>query len=289
MTTTADPMPHVIDVTTDTFEDQVLRKSLTTPILVEFWAEWCAPCKQLGPVLEKVAADYHGAFVLARIDVEKEQQLGAAFQVRSIPSVFLIREGELYANFAGVLPEAQVLEFLKKHGVEPAPAPVEEPVDAGPVDPHAEVIRLREELLATPDADTLKLDLALVLLQTGADEEAEQLLEALPANLGTDDRVLRARARLRLIAVRKEAPPAETLEKAIAASPDDLRARHLLAVHHILGGQPEAGLEQLMEMLRRDRNFEGGLPRKALIEAFLVIDDEALVGRFRRKMASLLF
>ncbi|MBA3486575.1 MAG: tetratricopeptide repeat protein [Lysobacter sp.] len=282
-------MPHVIDVTTDTFEDQVLRKSLTKPVLVEFWAEWCGPCKQLGPVLEKVAADHHGAFVLARIDVEKEQQLGAAFQVRSIPSVYLIREGELYANFNGVLAEAQVLEFLKKHGVEPAPAPVEEPVDAGPIDPHAEVIRLREELLATPDAATLKLDLALVLLQTGAEEEAEQLLEALPANLGTDDRALRARARLRLIALRKEAPPADTLEKAIAANPDDLRARHLLAVHLILAGQPEAGLEQLMEMLRRDRSFEGGLPRKALIEAFMVIDDEALVSRFRRKMASLLF
>lgn len=289
MTTTAEPMPHVIDVTTDTFEEQVLRKSLTKPILVEFWAEWCAPCKQLGPVLEKVAADHHGAFVLARIDVEKEQQLGAAFQVRSIPSVYLIREGELYANFNGALPEAQVIEFLKKHGVEPAPAPVEEAVDAGPVDPHAEVIRLREELLATPDADSLKLDLALVLLKTGAEDEAEQLLEALPANLGIDDRALRARARLRLIALRKEAPPADALEQAIAANPDDLRARHLLAVHLILGGQPEAGLEQLIEMLRRDRSFEGGLPRKALIEAFLVVDDEALVGRFRRKMASLLF
>lgn len=289
MTTIAEPMPHVIDVTTDTFEDQVLRKSLTKPILVEFWAEWCAPCKQLGPVLEKVAADHHGAFVLARIDVDKEQQLGAAFQVRTLPSVYLIREGELYANFNDALPEAQVIEFLKKHGVEPAPAPVEEAEDAGPVDPHAEVIRLREELLATPDADSLKLDLALVLLQTGAEDEAEQLLEALPANLGTDDRALCARARLHLIALRKQAPPADTLEKAIAANPDDLRARHLLAVHLILGGQPEAGLEQLIEMLRRDRSFEGGLPRKALIEAFLVVDDEALVGRFRRKMASLLF
>lgn len=289
MTTIAEPMPHVIDVTTDTFEDQVLRKSLTKPILVEFWAEWCAPCKQLGPVLEKVAADHHGAFVLARIDVDKEQQLGAAFQVRTLPSVYLIREGELYANFNDALPEAQVIEFLKKHGVEPAPAPLEEAEDAGPVDPHAEVIRLREELLATPDADSLKLDLALVLLQTGAEDEAEQLLEALPANLGTDDRALCARARLHLIALRKQAPPADTLEKAISANPDDLRARHLLAVHLILGGQPEAGLEQLIEMLRRDRSFEGGLPRKALIEAFLVVDDEALVGRFRRKMASLLF
>lgn len=289
MSATADPLPHVIDVTTDSFEEQVLRKSLRVPVLVEFWAEWCAPCKQLGPVLEKVAADYHGGFVLARIDVEKEQPLGAAFQVRSIPSVFLLREGELFANFAGVLPEAQVHEFLKKHGVMPAPAPEEEVVDTGPVDPHAEVIRLRQELLATPDADTLKLDLALMLLQTGASAEAEQLLDGLPANLGTDDRAQRARARLAMIARLRDAPPPPVLEKAIAVDPDDLGARYLLASQLILGGQPEAGLEQLIEMLRRDRNYEGGLPRKALIEAFLVVEDEQLVGRFRRKMASLLF
>lgn len=289
MPTAADPLPHVIDVTTDTFEEEVLRKSLRTPILVEFWAEWCAPCKQLGPVLEKVAADYHGAFVLARIDVEKEQQLGAAFQVRSLPSVYLLREGELFANFAGALPEAQVHEFLTKHGVVPAPAPEEEAVDTGPLDPHAEVIRLRQALVATPDADTLKLDLALMLLQTGAAEEAEQLLDGLPANLGTDDRALRARARLAVIARVKDAPPPPVLEKAIAANPDDLGSRYLLGSQLILGGEPEAGLEQLIEMLRRDRNFEGGLPRKALIEAFLVVDDEQLVSRFRRRMASLLF
>lgn len=289
MPTAADPLPHVIDVTTDTFEEEVLRKSLRTPILVEFWAEWCAPCKQLGPVLEKVAADYHGAFVLARIDVEKEQQLGAAFQVRSLPSVYLLREGELFANFAGALPEAQVHEFLTKHGVVPAPAPEEEAVDTGPLDPHAEVIRLRQALVATPDADTLKLDLALMLLQTGAAEEAEQLLDGLPANLGTDDRALRARARLAVIARVKDAPPPPVLEKAIAANPDDLGSRYLLGSQLILGGEPEAGLEQLIEMLRRDRNFEGGLPRKALIEAFLMVDDEQLVSRFRRRMASLLF
>lgn len=289
MSTTADPLPHVIDVTTDTFEEQVLRRSLLTPILVEFWAEWCAPCKQLGPVLEKVAADYHGAFVLARIDIEKEQQLGAAFQVRSIPSVYLLREGELFANFAGALPEAQVHEFLKKHGVMPADTPEEEAVDTGPVDPHAEVIRLRQELFATPDSDTLKLDLALMLLQTGAAGEAEQLLDGLPANLGTDDRALRARARLAMITRLADAAPPPVQEKAIADNPDDLAARYLLGSQLILGGQPEEGLEQLIEMLRRDRNYEGGLPRKALIEAFLVVDDEQLVSRFRRRMASLLF
>ncbi|MDQ3289284.1 MAG: tetratricopeptide repeat protein [Pseudomonadota bacterium] len=289
MSITADPLPHVIDVTTDTFEEEVLRKSLSIPILVEFWAEWCAPCKQLGPVLEKVAADYHGAFVLARIDVEKEQQLGAAFQVRSIPSVYLLRDGELFANFAGALPEAQVHEFLKTHGVTPADAPEKEAVEAGSLNPYAEVIRLRQEMVTSPEADTLKLDLALLLLQTGEVQEAEQLLESLPASLGADDRALRARARLALLNRVEDAPAPTVLEQAIATDPDDLGARYLLGSRLIVGGQPEAGLEQLIEMLRRDRNYESGLPRKALIEAFLVVDDDQLVSRFRRRMASLLF
>lgn len=290
MNATTAPTPHTFDATTDTFEAAVLQKSLETPVLVDFWAEWCGPCKQLGPMLEKLAGEYNGAFVLAKVDVDKEPQLGAAFQVRSIPTVFLVKGGQLVDGFPGVIPESQIREFLKQHGIEPAAAPVEEPVaDAGPVDPHAEVARLRAELVAAPGTDTLKLDLALALLQTGASQEADLLIQALPANLATDDRTIRARARLGFIALAKDAPPAQVLEQAVASDPDDLRARHLLGIRQILEGQPERGLEQLLEMLRRDRNFDGGLPRKALIEAFRVVEDQELVGRYRRKMASLLF
>lgn len=290
MNSTTAPNSHVFDATTDTFETAVLQKSLETPVLVDFWAEWCGPCKQLGPMLEKLAAEYNGAFMLAKVDVDKEQQLAAAFQVRSIPTVFLVQGGQLVDGFPGVIPEGQIREFLKQHGIEPAAPPIDEPAtDAGPVDPHAEVVRLRAELAAAPETDTLQLDLALVLLKTGASEEAEQLIDALPANLATDDRTLRARARLGFIAVTKDLPPAEELEQAIARDPDDLRARHRLAARQILDGQAEQGLEQLIEMLRRDRTFDGGLPRKALIEAFRVVEDQELVGRYRRKMASLLF
>lgn len=292
MTADTAATPHVFDATADSFEATVLQKSLQTPVLVDFWAEWCGPCKQLGPMLEKLAAEYHGAFELAKVDVDKEQQLAAAFQVRSIPTVFLVKDGQLVDGFPGLLPEGQVREFLGQHGIQPAEPPVpaaETAAEAGPRDPHAEVVRLRHELTAAPDKDELKLDLALALLQTGATVEAEQLLEALPANLATDDRALRARARLGFAALLRDAPAAEVLEQAIASNPDDLRARHLLGAERIVAGQPEAGLEQFLEMLRRDRRFDDGLPRKALIDAFRVIEDEDLVGRYRRKMSSLLF
>lgn len=280
---------HVFDATTDRFEAEVLQKSLETPVLVDFWAEWCGPCKTLGPILEKLAGDYNGAFLLAKVDVDKEQQLAAAFQVRSIPTVFLVKGGQLVDGFPGALPEGQVREFLQHHGIEPA-ALVEEaaPVDDTPVDPHVEVMRLRAEVGASPEKDELKLDLALALLQTGATHEAEQMLDALPANLAHDDRAIRARARLGFAALLKDAPAPPVLEAAIAANPDDLRARHLLGVHRIVAGDAEAGLEQFIEMLRRDRGYEDGLPRKALIDAFRVVEDEDLVGRYRRKMSSLL-
>ena len=284
--------PHVFDATTDRFEADVIQRSLQVPVLVDFWAEWCGPCKQLGPLLEKLAAEYNGAFELAKVDVEAEQQLAAAFQIRSIPTVMLVKDGQLVDGFPGALPEAQLREFLKHHGIEPGATTAEEPVvdeaAAPPADPHAEVMRLRKAVEAEPDKAELKLDLALALLATGGTREAAQLIDALPANLATDERTVNARARLDFADLLADAPQPQVLQAAIDANPDDLRARHLLGVQAIVAGNAEAGLEQFMEMLRRNRDFENGLPKKALIDAFRIVDDEDLVGRYRRKMSSLL-
>ena len=282
---------HVFDATAATFEDEVIRTSVETPVLVDFWAPWCGPCKTLGPLLEKLAADYNGAFLLAKIDVDKEQELAAAFQIRSVPTVMLVKGGQLVDGFPGALPEGQLREFLKHHGIEPAEPPAEPEAVAeieAPLDPHAEVMRLRKAIEAEPDKDELKLDLVLALLQTGAASEAGQLLDALPANLATDDRAVKARAGLEFAALLADAPPAETLEAAIAADAGDLRARHLLGVRKLVAGDAEGGLEQFIEMLQRDRSYGDGLARKSLIDAFRVIEDADLVSRYRRKMSSLL-
>ncbi|MFA1719613.1 thioredoxin [Xanthomonas campestris] len=280
---------HVFDVTTDTFETEVLQKSLTTPVLVDFWATWCGPCKSLTPILEKLAADYNGAFELAKVDVDKEQQIAAAFQIRSVPTVFLVKGGELVDGFPGAMPEGQIREFLTQHGVLPAEPQVAEEVPLTPLDPQAQVAALREAIAVEPDKDELKLDLALALLKTGDTLEAEQLIDALPANLATDDRAVRAKARLGFANVLKDAPDAAALQTTVAADGSDLHARHLLGVRHLLEGDDEAALEQFLEMLRQNRGFEDNLPRRSLIDAFRVIEDEDLVGRYRRKMSALLF
>ncbi|ROP77049.1 thioredoxin [Stenotrophomonas rhizophila] len=284
-------LPHVFDATTETFETEVLQKSLQTPVLVDFWATWCGPCKTLGPMLEKLAGEYHGAFELAKVDVDKEQQIAAAFQIRSVPTVFLVKGGQIVDGFPGAVPEGQLREFLSQHGVVPLEAAPDEatPVEAPPLDPQAQVDVLRAAIAAEPDKEELKLDLALALLQTGATAEATALIDALPANLSTDDRAVRARARLEFASALQEAPAPEVLEARIAANGDDLQARHLRGVQLLLSGQDAAALEQFLDMLRRDRTYDEGRPRKLLIDAFKVIEDEDLVGQYRRRMASLLF
>ena len=120
-------------------------------------------------------------------------------------------------------------------------------------------------------------------------EQISHLIDALPANLATDDRAVKARARLGFASALKDAPSPEALRAAVAANADDLRARHLLGVHALVAGDSEAALEQFLDMLKRDRAFEDGLARKSLIDAFRVIEDDALVSQYRRKMSSLLF
>lgn len=285
-----DAQAHVFDASLPTFEQDVILKSKEVPVLVDFWATWCGPCKTLGPMLEKLAAEFAGGFLLAKVDVDKEQQLAGYFQIKSVPTVMLVRDGQIVDGFPGALPEGQLREFLKHHGILPKADDEATPeVGSAPVDPHEELIRLRAAVQAEPEKDELKLDLALALLGTGGLAEAEKLLDALPANLASDERAVKAHARLGFANLLKEAPPRQPLEAAIAADPGDLRARHLLGVRLLMEGETEAALQQFLEMLQRDRRYQDQLPKRTLINAFRVVDDAELVGAYRRKMASLLF
>jgi len=279
----------VFDATTASFETDVLQRSLQTPVLVDFWAEWCGPCKSLGPVLEKITAEFHGAFLLAKVNTEVERQIAAAFQIRSIPTVFLVKDGQIVDGFQGALPEGQIRQFLEQHGVAPNVPEPADPTDAVPPSPEAEIERLRTLMAEAPDTPEHQLDLALALLKTDQFDEARTLLDALPANLASDERARTAYAHLAFTAVLGNAPSRAELDAALHANPDDHHARYQLGVRLLLNGDTEAGLDQFLDILSRDRTFDDALGKRALIDAFRLIEDAELVGRYRRKMSSILF
>jgi len=289
MSTDTRSSPHVFDATEANFQSDVLDASFAQPILVDLWAEWCGPCKALGPILEKVVDSFNGAVRLAKVDVDKEQALAASFGVRSIPTVVLIREGQLVDAFTGALPESGVREFLQRHV---QPAEVADEAAGAPANdetPEQAIARLQQEIAAAPDDGGLKLDLALAQMQAGNADAAEALLDALPANLEGDDRTRRLRGQLGFAHAIEDAPPLAELRSRIERDPGDFAARDLLGVRLLLGGDVAAGLDQFLAILRADRDWNDGLARKRLIAAFDVLDDADLIGTYRRRMSSLLF
>ncbi|WP_285406101.1 thioredoxin [Luteibacter sp. ME-Dv--P-043b] len=281
---------HVFDATTAGFETDVIQASLETPVLVDLWAEWCGPCKSLGPILEKLAGEYNGAFRLAKIDVDAEQELAGMFGVRSIPTVILISGGQVVDGFAGALPEGQIREFLTKHGVAPAEAVVEAPAEVAAPETAAEAInRLQQAIAAEPDRAELKLDLALALMRAGQVKPAQAELDALPANLATDARAVRLAKQLELASALDGAPAMAELRERVQTDDTDWEARDLLGVRLLIEGDAAEGLDQFLDILRRQRDWQDGQAKKRLLAAFATLEDAALVSAYRRKMASLVF
>ena len=281
---------HVFDIDQQTFEAQVLQASMDTPVLVDFWATWCEPCKSLGPILEKLAAEYNGAFRLGKVDVDAEQELAAMFGIKSIPTVMLVKDGQVLDGFTGALPEGQLREFLARH-VQPLEG---EPAEADGVDgpaetPEAAINRLQQAIAIEPAKAELKLELALALMRAGQADAAQAELDALPVNLATDARAQRLRSELDLAHAVAQAPEAAELEQRIQANPEDWPARDQLGVRLLLEGNPEAGLEQFLIVLQKARDWNDGQAKKRLLAAFATLEDAELVGRTRRRMASMLF
>jgi putative thioredoxin len=281
---------HVFDVTQQAFEAEVLQASMTTPVLVDFWAEWCEPCKTLGPMLEKLAAEYNGAFRLGKVDVEAQQELAGMFGIRSIPTVMLVKDGQVLDGFAGALPESQLREFLSRHVQPLEAAPQADSIDEAALEsPEQAIARLQQAIAAEPEKSELKLELALALMRNGQADAAEAELTALPANLAIDARALRLRSQLDLARALQGAPSLAELRQRIAADASDWAAHDLLGVRLLLEDDPAAGLDEFLLILKGEREWNDNQAKKRLLAAFATLDDAELVGRYRRKMASMLF
>lgn len=288
--TDAAALPHVFDIDQQTFEADVLQASLTTPVLADFWAAWCEPCKTLGPMLEKLAVEYNGAFRLGKVDVESQQELADMFGIKSLPTVVLIKDGQVLDGFSGALPEAQLREFLSRH-VQPLEGVSAEDAEdeADAETPEQAINRLQQSIAVAPDKAELKLDLALALMKAGQADAAEAELNGLPANLATDARSVRLRSELELAHAVKDAPAISELKQRVETDASDWAARDQLGVRLLLEGDTEAALDQFLTILQKARDWNEGQGKKRLLAAFATLEDADIVSRYRRKMASLLF
>jgi putative thioredoxin len=283
--------PFIIEANGNNFGTAVLEKSRHVPVLVDFWAAWCAPCRVLMPLLHSLAEDYAGQFVLAKVDSDAQPELAAQWGVRSLPTVKLFKAGMVVDEFLGAQPEAVIRAFLEPH----LPRVSDELRDAARTaleagDPARAVTLLREAAGADPAHPAIKLDLAEALLANGELDAAEAQLKELPFQHREEPAAKVLEARLLIARAVANAPAVEELRRRLAADPDDLQARHQLGMHAATAGDYPAAMEQLLEVMKRDRHYGDDAGKRGLIALFDILgSDHPLVQQYRRKMAPLLY
>jgi putative thioredoxin len=276
---------HALDVGLADFDQHVLEESKHRPVVVDFWAPWCGPCKSLKPILEKLAAEYGGKFLLAKINSDDNQELAARYGVRGIPSVKAFIDGEPVDEFSGALPEGEVRAFLDRL----VPGPADEMRQQATAARMAGDITGALQLLAEaskldPGHLGVRLDAADIMLDLNEAEEARRLIASVPDD--ADPRVPQMKARLQFMDAAGEDEAA--LNARVAANENDLDARLKLANLHVAAGQYEAGMDQLLEIIQRDRSFGEDIGRTTLLSVFNLLGGGELVSRYRRKLASAL-
>ena len=281
---------YSIQVTSETFETDVLQKSQETPVLVDFYAEWCGPCKTLGPMLERLADEYAGAFILAKVDADAEQMLVAGMGVRSLPTVVLFKNGQPADHFMGALPEGEIRAILDKHVERVEASPLERAAELVALGQYDEAIALYQLITADdPENYDVYLDMAQALLKKGDLDSAEAIVERLPDAQKMDPRAKSIVAGKVFQDLLAGAPDRATCESRIAANDEDSEARYFLAVHLMVSDDVESAITHLLTIIQTDRQYNDDAARLLLIQIFDRLgNDDPRARTGRRQLATLL-
>lgn len=272
--------PHVADVGRADFAERVIARSHQVPVLVDFWAPWCGPCRMLTPILTKLADEYGGKFFLAKVNTDVEQELGMEYGIRGIPAVKLFRNGKVEGEFVGVQPESAVRALIDKFVPRETDTIIERAIALARAGNTSEALALLREIVSR-DPQNEKAAIELVRLLTaspeGTDlkqrvEEAQRFLDTLRA--GTNPEIDALRARLNLLRAVADTPPLEELKTILQTNPNDLDARYRLAARLALKGKYEDAMEDFLELVRRDRKFGDDAGRKGLLTVFTLLGNK---------------
>ena len=281
--------------TVENFATAVVETSNRVPVLVDFWAPWCAPCRALVPVLDRIAQDYAGRLLLAKLNVDEEQEVAAHFGIRSIPTVLLIHRGQVVDQFTGVQPETTIRAMIERHvvGAEPASDardPILEAHALARAGDHNGAVRTVEAALVDrPEEPVLLAALAGLQLLARDAAGASASITRLAARDPQFPTLATLRARLGFLETAVAGPDAASARAALAAEPGNSAARHALASHHAADGDYGAALEEWLTLMQRDRMYGDDVARRSMLAVFeLLGSEDERVAPFRRRMASLL-
>ncbi len=281
----------VVDLKQDQFESEVVEKSHTTPVLVDFWAPWCGPCRSLSPVLEKLADEYAGAFLLAKINTDDNPDLSLAFQIRSIPQVVLFLEGKAVDQFAGAIPEPEIRRFLKPYcpaEVDKLFAQAQGKLDAGQKE---EARGLLEQVVSgEPQHSAARLALAKLLIGGEQLEEARTHLQAIPFLADEREAADRLEQVIGFQANCEALGGQASLRQTLEDDPRDLAARMALGCCLAAAGQYREALEEFLAVVSRDKHYREDSARKAMLALFSLIGERSeLAEEFRGRLARTLY
>jgi putative thioredoxin len=283
---------YIIEATSENFQRQVIGRSADVPVVIDFWAEWCGPCRMLGPVLERLAEDYGGQFVLAKVDTEREPGLSADFGVRSIPAVFAVRDGQVVDGFIGVQPEAAIRGWLDRLLPTPAQRIAAEARRLEPDDPRAAEEKYNAALSLDPDLVPAQIGLARIALADGRLEDAQARIlemERRDGFLEPEAERLKAEIILRLQG-RQAGGSVEAARAALAEHPDDPELKFQLAEALAAAGQYADALALCLDLVERHRKAGvGDRARQTMIAIFqLFPPDSELVTEYQRQLSMVL-